>query len=330
MAKFLRIALWNANGIAQHKNEIHLFLQHNKIDMLLISETHVTTKTHFKIPHYNIYYTNHADGSAHGVTAVLVNHTIRHHELPKYEEDFLQATSTVFVSGPGPSPQRYLQCTLPPPPPPKHNLKKCHYEAFFSSTLGSRFMAGGDYNSKHTVWGSRITFTKGRELLTLLHKQNYSFLSTGHPTYWPTDPAKQPDLLDFFVTNGMSSTYTAIEPSYDLFSDHSPVIATISTSPIYVRPTPRLHISKTNWHTYRSKLQEDIILTISLKNYDEVEKATHNFIRLLQDAARQTTPPETYKNDAVNISLEIKKLLAEKRKARAKWQRSHAPRQDGL
>jgi exonuclease III len=44
MAKFLMIALWNANGLAQHKDEIQLFLRHNKIDILLISETHFTTK----------------------------------------------------------------------------------------------------------------------------------------------------------------------------------------------------------------------------------------------------------------------------------------------
>jgi transcriptional regulator of met regulon len=35
-------------------------------------------------------------------------------------------------------------------------------------------------------------------------------------------------------------------------------------------------------------------------------------------------PPETNKKHAVNISLEFIKLLAEKRKARAKWQRRHA------
>jgi endonuclease/exonuclease/phosphatase (EEP) superfamily protein YafD len=99
-------------------------------------------------------------------------------------------------------------------------------------------MAGGDYNSKHTVWGSRITTTKGRELFNLLHKQNYSFLSTTHPTYWPSNPAKELDLLYIFVTNGISATYTAIEPSYDLSSDHSPVIATTSTSRICLRSTP--------------------------------------------------------------------------------------------
>jgi hypothetical protein len=35
---------------------------------------------------------------------------------------------------------------------------------------------------------------------------------------------------------------------------------------------------------------------------------------------QQATPSIAYKKDVVNIPLEIKKLLAEKRKARAKWQ----------
>jgi hypothetical protein len=32
-------------------------------------------------------------------------------------------------------------------------------------------------------------------------------LSTGTPTYWPTDGNIIPDLLDFFVNNGISSTH---------------------------------------------------------------------------------------------------------------------------
>jgi hypothetical protein len=58
MAKFLRIAQRNANGLAQHKGEVHLFLQQKKIDILLVSETHFITETHFQIPQYNTHYTN--------------------------------------------------------------------------------------------------------------------------------------------------------------------------------------------------------------------------------------------------------------------------------
>jgi len=66
--------------------------------------------------------------------------------------------------------------------PPGHNLKKEHFETFFQ-TLGPKFIAGGDYNSKHTLWGSRLTTTKGRELSKVIQENNYSYLSTGTPTY---------------------------------------------------------------------------------------------------------------------------------------------------
>jgi len=77
MAKFLRIALWNANSLAQHKDEIQLFLQQSKIDIPLINETHFTTKSYFKIPHYNMYCTNHPDGTAHAGTAVIIKQSLR-------------------------------------------------------------------------------------------------------------------------------------------------------------------------------------------------------------------------------------------------------------
>ena len=49
----MRIALWNANGLAQHKFELELFLKQQQIDMMLISETHFTDKNYLKIHGYN-------------------------------------------------------------------------------------------------------------------------------------------------------------------------------------------------------------------------------------------------------------------------------------
>jgi hypothetical protein len=243
-----------------------------------------------------MYHTNHPDGTAHAGTAVIVKQTISHYELPKYEEDFLQTTSIRVKTLP------YELTVTAVYSPPKYNLKRDHYELFFS-TLGPRFMAGGDYNSKHTICGSRITTTKGRELYNLSQKKNYSFSTTGNPTYWPVYPNKQLDLLDF-ITHRISSTCTAMEPSYDLSSDHSPVIATISTSPIYVQLITMLHNSQTHQSNYRTKLHEGINLHISLKSCTEVEDVTNNFISLLQEAA-QATPTIAYKKDVVNIPLDI-------------------------
>jgi hypothetical protein len=79
---------------------------------------------------------------------------------------------------------------------PKHMVCKAQLEDFYN-TLGPRFIAGGDYNAKHTDWGSRIITPRGREVLKILESNNLSHLSTGHPTYWLSDVHKIPDLVGF-------------------------------------------------------------------------------------------------------------------------------------
>ncbi len=71
-----------------------------------------------------------------------------------------------------------------------------NYLKFFN-TLSDTFIAGGDYNAKHVKWGARLTTTKGKQLCEAIDENNLDFLSSGQPTYWPTDRKKIPDLLIF-------------------------------------------------------------------------------------------------------------------------------------
>jgi hypothetical protein len=50
----------------------------------------------------------------------------------------------------------------------------------FYVTLGHRFIAGGDYNAKHTDWGSRIITPRGREGLKMMERNNPSIHGTTH------------------------------------------------------------------------------------------------------------------------------------------------------
>jgi exonuclease III len=68
----LTIALWNANGLAQHTEEVKTYLPIQQVDIMLIAETHFTTRSQFKILNYAIYDTQHPDGTAHGGTAILI------------------------------------------------------------------------------------------------------------------------------------------------------------------------------------------------------------------------------------------------------------------
>jgi len=285
---------------------------------MLISETHFTTKTYFYIPGYKLCHTNHPDGSAHGGTAIIVKDTIKFYELLKYEEQAIQATSIKVQGILHEITVAAVYC------PPRHNIKKEQFKTFFH-TLGPRFIAGGDYNSKNVLWGSRLTTTKGRELSRVLHENNYSYLSTGTPTYWPTDAQKIPDLLDLFITNGISTSYVDIQASLDLTSDHSPIIATINTT-ISVRQTPpRLHNSQTNWESYRALVRATINPAVKLKEQEDVQIAIDNFTCILQHAAKVATPCRNPQRPTNTIPSNIKKLVAVKRKARSNWQKTHTP-----
>jgi hypothetical protein len=103
--------------------------------------------------------------------------------LPSFQLDCLQATSVSVMLLPFNLTISAVYC------PPKRNIKVQHFTEFFK-TLGSKFIVGGNYNSKHTHWGARTITTKGRELLKVIEQNKYDVLSTATPTYWPTDPRK--------------------------------------------------------------------------------------------------------------------------------------------
>jgi hypothetical protein len=65
-------AVWNSKGSNNHIGEIPLFLKTNKIDILLISESHTTEQSVIKIPYYTIYYAHHPDGTAHAGSAPTI------------------------------------------------------------------------------------------------------------------------------------------------------------------------------------------------------------------------------------------------------------------
>ena len=89
--------------------------------------------------------------------------------------------------------------------PPRHVTSSEEYEDFLLH-IGTHFIVAGDWNAKHTAWGSRLIAPKVRNLLHVIQHNDLNYLSTGEPTYWPADLNKNPDLLDFAITNGISST----------------------------------------------------------------------------------------------------------------------------
>lgn len=143
MAQSLRIATWNANGMLKRIQELELFLWDQKIDVCLISETHLNRDSFCKIRGYLIYHTTHPSNNGRGGSAVIVKDNIKHYEESKYETYAMQVIAVNILTKTKNITIAAIYC------PPGKKLKNNDYLGLFQM-LGDHFIIGGDYNAKHT------------------------------------------------------------------------------------------------------------------------------------------------------------------------------------
>ena len=91
----LRIAIWNANGLLQSLQELKVFLHTNKIDVLLIAETHFTVKSFVKISLCNVYDSKYPSGRAHGGPAIIIKQDNKYFFQYLFADVHIQATTVL-------------------------------------------------------------------------------------------------------------------------------------------------------------------------------------------------------------------------------------------
>jgi len=315
--QLLKLTVWNANGLSQHARETEAFLKLHSIDIMLISETHFTQMSHLKFHNYEIYSTNHPSGNARGGSAIIIKKSIQHNSPIPFKTEHIQATTVEVLFKNGNISVTALYC------PPRHNNKREDYKKFFL-TLGKKFIAGGDFNAKHTQWGSRLITTKGRALLATINEMNLDFISTGEPTYWPTDITKTPDLIDFCVSKGLDKKLISIKSSLELSSDHTPIMLTIHNEILKIPKKPSLTSRKTDWEQFKENLDQRIKLDIPLKSNEDVELAVMELTAAIQSSAWLATPSSQDTHISYNNPPHIKTLLKNKRRVRKIWQQTRS------
>lgn len=310
---------WNANGLLRHQNELEVVLNTTNIDVCLISETHFTKESYIRIKGYNVYHALHPDNKARGGSAVIVKENIDHYEQFKYEEHAIQSVAVQVKT------KRFPVSIASIYSPPRHILKSQQYENLLK-LLGNRFVLGGDFNAKHTYWGSRLTTTKGKELLNAIRNANCDVISTGKPTYWPTDTHKIPDLIDFFVYKNLPPNFLHIEDGFDMSSDHSPIILNISEDVLLTQAPLSLANKNTDWISFGYDLDSIINLRVPLKHTTQLESEARMFLSNIQQCVWKNTPEYIQKKTATaSYPNRILHLITEKRKQRQKWQRTRFP-----
>ena len=315
----LRIATWNANGLLQRKSELEYFIQYQSIDIALISETHFTEKTMFKIRGYRTYVTNHPSNVARGGSAVIIKESIQHHEMEGYPTEEIQATNVRVYTKDNKITVSAVYC------PPKPKIKADQFTGFFKA-LGGQFIAGGDFNAKHTSWGSRLITPRGKELLKAINLVQAVPISSGKPTYWPSDIKKKPDLLDFFVLKGIAKPFMNVTNIEDLSADHIPVVLTLSTEIITKEYKMAITTKLTNWDLFREELNSNVKLKVRLKSNQNIEEVVDKLTSTVVQAAKVATPSSIgRRGQSTNYPIQLRELIHQKRKARRTWHRTQDP-----
>jgi len=314
----LKILLWNANGLLKHKNELQTVLIDLKIDIALLTETHFTEKSHFNIFNYTLYKTNHPDGTAHAGSCILISNSIQHNVLIPFQEPSIQATNISIKINNIPITVSSVYC------PPCHIIHRENFFRFFN-TLGHSFIAGGDFNAKHSLWGCLSNNQRGKTLHSILNNGHLSFASPPGPTYWPSHSNRNPDILDFFITNIPNHLNIDVNNISHISSDHTPVILSIGGSP-KLNDRPSLTKGPIAWDKFQTNLDNLIDLKISLKTQDEIENAAQNLVKTIKNAAVSSTKTISSNFPPNNIlPYNLRLLISKKRRARSTWQNSRLP-----
>lgn len=308
----LRFALWNGNGLTQHRDEVESFIKNNNLDMLLVSETHFNVRSHFRIRGFDIIKCDRPDGAARGGAAIIIKSNLIYDEMTHYSTEGIQVATIKIKLNNRNIAISAIYCR------PKDNLKVDDYKQIFDSIGSGPFIAGGDYNAKHTFWGARICTVKGRELLKCVQDRRYTTISTGTPTYWPARLNTMPDLLDFFVCSQIGSNQLIVEPSFDLSSDHSPIIAVLHSVGVRNKQIPRVNLLK-----FKRNVEPKIDTQISLRTHVDLETAANNLLEVVQESMNESVIP--MKPYTSHVSLLIRNKINEKRRLKQIYQSTLFP-----
>jgi hypothetical protein len=289
------------------------------MDVCLISETHFTRESYTNCEDLR-FNTTHIPATASGLeSAVIIETGISHHEDIKIEKEKFQATSVKLKTTSG------LLTVTAIYSPPRHNLKREDYLSLLQN-FTAKFIIVQDFNSKNTYWGSRLTKTKGSELYHAIRKYYCDVHTTGKPTYWPTETNKLPELIDYFVSKNLSSSFIVVTEEFDLDSDHLPIVLTLSGTIIKKGPNPTLLNHPTDWDMFRETSVNRINLRVALTITDELEDDVQKFVTDIQHSAWEATPLLTTRVKGNTYPHEVCEKIAEESKVMKKWQMTRDPR----
>jgi len=146
-----------------------------------------------------------------GGAAIIIKTSINHSQNEPFSRWKVQIASVSIQTNCGIV--RIASLYLPPNEP----WSKADFDQLLIS-MGNKFVAGGDFNAKHSWWGNIRSNYRGDRLQEAIVSSTCQVLATGDPTFYSFNTQLTPTALDFFIFNGIPSNRLSVERRYELSS----------------------------------------------------------------------------------------------------------------
>lgn len=159
----IKLCFFNAHSVVKKKDELMRFIDQHKINLFLISETWLTDKSSFSIPHFDCYRADRL----YGGVCILIHKSIPHTYFASVSFGYAEAVSIKVKTDNGDITVSSVYCS------PSATRAQAH--DFFSKVLSvsGPSVIAGDFNSHHVAWNNSNTTRKGSDLFKLCQSRHF-------------------------------------------------------------------------------------------------------------------------------------------------------------
>lgn len=307
MSNSLKVIALNVNSIATSKRRMKLeyFLQAQKPDVVLLSETKLNLRNKVRFASYSTYRNDRlSDGG--GGTAVLVKDTIRHEILntpslctAEASVMKLQLNGSTVSIGSIYNPKKLLSDDL-------NKLLSMDPDIFLA----------GDFNAKHVTWNNLNNNSNGNTL-------NKFLLSRGNiQIHYPDEftcrrSVKNPSTIDIAISRNVRTLKPRVL-MYD--SDHDAVeyLLNLSNDITYESPIEHFMYKQANWNKFKNTVNDCLPhADVPLNSKVDIDANIRCLSEAILNGMNESIPKKRF-NGSNDFPKDVKLLLDFKSKLRRK------------
>lgn len=295
---------WNANGLRTRTNELRHFLNAEKVDIMVLTETRLNVNDRLNVTNYKTY--RHDSNYRGGGVAILIRKNIPHMPLP-YIDINIANIGIKLQDG------TIIRAIYNRP---RHNITN---DELTQLTKDYRVLLVGDFNARHTSWNNKKCNKNGKVLYDYAENNNLAISAPDRPTHYPAN-GTTPTIIDLILNKNYPHPLIPVSLS-QLSSDHNPVTVTLTNTKINETSVQIYDYKNTNWKLFRKIVNDRLTINNNIDSQQELDEEVDVLTKIIQDARDATTKLIKQKPKVETLPQNIKDLITFKNKIKKRWQR---------